>query len=251
MNVSKVYKYYVVEDESLIRKNLIKKISSLNLPLELVGEASDGLSAMQQIADLCPNLVITDIKMPLCDGLELASFIQKNHPHIQTIILSGYDDFSFAQSAIKFGVKEYLLKPIDLSNLSVTLQKVLLSFRGETDQLDNYKSDLASLNHKAVCELTAAYLQEHYSEEICFQDLADHFGFTLEYLGKIFKKEMQETPLKYLTRIRMNEAKRLLINNPELKIQKVGELVGYKEGFYFSRAFKAYTGVQPSKFKDK
>lgn len=249
MTKTQTYSYYVVEDESLIRKNLIKKISSLDLPLTLVGEASNGMDAIVEIEKLYPNLVITDIRMPQCDGLELASYLQKNYPKIYTMILSGYDDFAYAQSAIKYGVKDYLLKPVDEKALFESLHKVLLSFNSESEHLDTFRPASNRLDQKAICELMEQYLQEHYPHDISFQDLAEHFGFTLEYLGKIFKRQTGETPLKYLTKIRMNEAKRLLIQHPDLEIQKIGELVGYKDGFYFSRAFKAYTGVQPSEFK--
>ena len=81
------------------------------------------------------------------------------------------------------------------------------------------------------------------------QGLADKFGFTSEYLGRIFKKVTGETPQKYLTKLRMNEAKRLLLSSPETEIQIIGELVGYKNAFYFSRAFKNHTGLQPSEFR--
>ena len=96
------YKYLVVEDESLIRKNLIKKITSLDLPLTLIGEAANGMEAIVKVEKDCPDLVITDIRMPQCDGLELSRYLHKNHPGVKIIILSGYDDFSYAQAAIKF-----------------------------------------------------------------------------------------------------------------------------------------------------
>ena len=115
------YKYFVVEDEQLIRKNLIKKIESLQLPFELAGEASNGMDARIQIEKTCPDLVITDIRMPQFDGLKLAEFLEKNYPHIKVVILSGYDDFSYAQSAIKFRVKDYLLKPVTIEALSESL----------------------------------------------------------------------------------------------------------------------------------
>ena len=64
------------------------------------------------------------------------------------------------------------------------------------------------------------------------------------------QKYTGETPSKYLTKLRMNEAKRLLVGKPEMEIQKIGEMVGYKDGFYFSRVFKSYTGIQPSEFRN-
>ena len=119
MNNIPSYKYLVAEDESLIRRNLVKKIESLNLPLTLVGEASNGKDAIGLIGEHFPDLVITDIRMPQTDGLELAQYLQKNHPGTRTIILSGYSDFSYAQSALRYGVMDYLLKPVTLEALPV------------------------------------------------------------------------------------------------------------------------------------
>lgn len=248
--MNKSYNYLVVEDESLIRRNLIKKIASLNLPLNLAGEASNGMEAILLADKLCPELVITDIRMPQCDGLEVAAYLQRNHPDVKIIIISGFDDFSYAQSAIQYGVKDYLLKPIKLETLSESLHKLLITMQKESESLEDYTADSSSLDREAICKLMETYLQENYRSDISFQVLSERFGFTPEYLSKIFKKQTGETPSKYLTRLRMNEAKHLLVGNPELEIQKIGELVGYKDAFYFSRAFKSYTGIQPSEFRN-
>lgn len=248
--MNKSYNYLVVEDESLIRRNLIKKIASLNLPLNLAGEASNGMEAILLADKLCPELVITDIRMPQCDGLEVAAYLQRNHPDVKIIIISGFDDFSYAQSAIQYGVKDYLLKPIKLETLSESLHKLLITMQKESESLEDYTTDSSSLDREAICKLMETYLQENYRSDISFQVLSERFGFTPEYLSKIFKKHTGETPSKYLTRLRMNEAKHLLVGNPELEIQKIGELVGYKDAFYFSRAFKSYTGIQPSEFRN-
>lgn len=249
MSSTPTYKYMVVEDESLIRKNLIKKINSLDLPLVLAAEASNGADAIPLIEEHFPDLVITDIRMPQYDGLELAQYLQKNHPGTKTVILSGYSDFQYAQSALRYGAMDYLLKPVTLEALSQSLQKILIAMNSESDELDSFRTSNSRLDQESICQLLETYLQEHFTQEISFQELGEKFGFTPEYLGKIFKKYSGETPSKYLTRLRMNEAKRLLLGNPEMEIQMVGELVGYKDGFYFSRAFKGYTGIQPSEFR--
>lgn len=245
------YKYFVVEDEPLIRKNIIKKIDSLHLSLKLAGEASNGMQARLLIEKTYPDLVITDIRMPQYDGLELAEYLHKNFPHIRVIILSGYDDFSYAQTAIKFHVKDYLLKPVTIEDLSQSLQKILLSLTEETQLLSSLCIHSSGLNQKDIFELLETYIQGHYKEEISFGDLANKFGFTPEYLGKVFKKYSGKTPSKYLISLRMNEAKRLLLSNPDIEIQKVGELTGYKDSFYFSRAFKAFTGISPLEFRER
>ena len=243
------YKYVVAEDERLIRKNLIKKISSLNLPLVNCGEAANGAEAIELITQACPHIVITDIRMPECDGLELVKYISENHPGIKTMILSGYDDFSYAQTAIRYSVSDYLLKPVVLDDLAHSLQKLIISLNEEFESMESYDVRSQSLNQTEIADLMVKYLQENFSHDLSMQGLADKFGFTTEYLGKIFKKNTGEPPQKYLTKLRMNEAKRLLLSSPEMEVQKIGELVGYKNAFYFSRAFKNYTGVHPSEFR--
>lgn len=243
------YKYLIAEDESLIRKNLIKKINSLNLPLTLIGDASDGGSAIEIIEKNCPDLLITDIKMPGCDGLKLTEYLYRNYPGVKVIILSGYDDFSYAQTAIKYGVKDYLIKPVTLEILSESLQSVLISICHEAGERESYCTNNDTLSQKAICELLEKYLKENFNKDISSTDLSEKFGFTPEYLGKIFKKYLGDTPNRYLTRLRLNEAKRLLISDTEMEIQKIGEMVGYKDSFYFSRIFKNYTGIQPREYR--
>ena len=243
------YNYVIAEDESLIRRNLVKKLEALDLPLQKAGEAANGEEAIQLIERYCPQLVITDIRMPLCDGLDVVKYLYDNYPGTKVIILSGYDDFSYAQRAIQYSVEDYLLKPVSRDTLSESVQKILIKMENESDRLNVFNTKDAALGPEALSQLVQKYLLENYQQEISFQELGEKFGFTPEYLGKIFKKYAGETPSKYLTRLRMNEAKRLLINEPDMEIQKIGELVGYQDGFYFSRVFKSYTGMQASEFR--
>lgn len=251
MQNTRIYKYLVAEDERLIRQNLIKKINKLGLPLELTGEAANGAEAIALIEKNCPDIVITDIIMPQCDGLELTEYVYKNHPGVKIVILSGYNDFSYAQTAIKFSVNDYLLKPITPEALSASLQKLLITMQSESQNLLAYQVNSNTLDQKDIAELLVKFLHENYKQDVSFQELASKFGFSVEYLGKIFKKHSGLTLSKYLTRLRMNEAKRLLVSHPDMEIQKIGELVGYKDSFYFSRAFKSFTGIQPSEYRNQ
>lgn len=251
MNSIRKYKYIVAEDEHLIRQNIIKKIDSLDIPLELAGEASNGQSAISLVEELYPSLVITDIKMPQSDGLELIQYIHKNHPHIKTMILSGYNDFKYAQSALKYGAKDFLLKPIKIEELNAALQNILVLLDSENKEISSFSIHPHSLKPEDLSKLMENYLRSNYSSINSLTNLSDKFGFSNEYLSKIFKKYIGETPIKYITKIRINEAKLLLINQPDLEIQKVGELVGYKDAFYFSRVFKSNVGIYPSDYRIK
>lgn len=251
MNSIRKYKYIVAEDEHLIRQNIIKKIDSLDIPLELAGEASNGQNAISLVEELYPSLVITDIKMPQSDGLELIQYIHKNHPHIKTMILSGYNDFKYAQSALKYGAKDFLLKPIKIEELNAALQNILVLLDSENKEISSFSIHPHSLKPEDLSKLMENYLRSNYSSINSLTNLSDKFGFSNEYLSKVFKKYIGETPIKYITKIRINEAKLLLISQPDLEVQKVGELVGYKDAFYFSRVFKSNVGIYPSDYRVK
>lgn len=247
MPQTKTYKFIVVEDEPLIRRNILKKISALELPLESVGDAENGKAALQLAETHFPHLVITDIRMPVMDGLQLAQCLYEKYPQIRCIILSGYDDFKYAQTALKYGVCDFLLKPVKIEELKSALQRVLVQLDAvhqSQSQMDAQGLSAEELNH-----LLVDYLRTNYRNDISLGRLAEQFGFSPEYLTKIFKKYNHDTPLKYIAKLRIEAAKQLLINEPTMEIKKVGEYVGYPDAFYFSRVFKSNTGVYPSEYR--
>ena len=117
-------KLFLVEDEVVMREGIKKRIDWAAENIDFVGEASDGELALPKILELKPDIVITDIKMPFMDGLKLSEHIRSELPSTKIIILSGYDEFSYAQEAIKLGVTEYLLKPITPAALLESVKAV-------------------------------------------------------------------------------------------------------------------------------
>ena len=105
-------KVFLVEDEVIMRKGIKNHIPWEKEGLEFVGEASDGELAYPLIKKTKPDILITDIKMPFMDGLELSSLVKKEFPNIKIIILSGYNEFDYAKRAISIGITDYLLKPV-------------------------------------------------------------------------------------------------------------------------------------------
>jgi len=115
----------IVDDEPIICRGLKETIQWEQYDIEIVGTACDGRQAVEFIqSQPYVDIVITDIRMPNMDGLELASYIYENHSSIRIIIISGYDDFEYAQKAIKLGVKDYLLKPVDIDELVNKVSKI-------------------------------------------------------------------------------------------------------------------------------
>lgn len=117
-------KVFLVEDEVVIRQSIRKNINWEQEGLEFVGEARDGEIAYPMIRQIKPDIIVTDIKMPFLDGLELSRLVKNEMPWIKIIILSGYDEFEFAREAISIGITDYLLKPIAGSRLLKAVLKV-------------------------------------------------------------------------------------------------------------------------------
>lgn len=121
---TRMLKVLLVDDEMYVRKGLYELIDWMDLNMEIIGEAENGAEALNLIESLQPDVIITDIRMPILDGLELIRAVEKM-PLLEPvfIIISGYHDFKYAQQAIRYGVHDYILKPIDDEELTTTLQK--------------------------------------------------------------------------------------------------------------------------------
>ena len=117
-------KIAIVEDELRIREGLARLIRKIDSSYEIVGEAEDGLAGVRIIARQRPELVITDVRMPDLDGLEMLRRLEEKSIRVKAIVLSAYSEFSYAREAIKLGVSEYLLKPINVGDLTLALKRV-------------------------------------------------------------------------------------------------------------------------------
>ena len=127
-------KVFLVEDEAIIRRGIKKNVEWEKNGFEFVGEAGDGEYAYPQILKTEPDILITDIKMPFMDGLELSHLVKKILPNTKIIILSGYNEFEYAKEAITIGISEYLLKPVTAASLTAVLRKVKEEIREEKEK---------------------------------------------------------------------------------------------------------------------
>lgn len=140
------YKVFLVEDEIVAREGIRNAIDWPAIGFEFCGEASDGELALPRIEEAKPDVLITDIKMPFMDGLQLSRIVREHMPWVKIIILSGYDEFVYAQTALKIGVTEYLLKPVSAADIIEVLQRaavVLDQEKSEREHLKQLKSQVA------------------------------------------------------------------------------------------------------------
>lgn len=249
-----IYRVVVAEDEPLILGSVVKKITSMNIGFEVIGTAEDGKTAFELIESHSPDVLVTDIRMPIMDGLELLKITSSKYPNIKIIVISGYDDFKYAQQALKYQAVDYLLKPLLTDELLETFSKIRISLDAQTNII-KYNilqlKDEYSYSPEEIAHLVEAYIKENYTQEINFDLISHNFNFSSSYLSKIFTKHIGENLSKYLISLRINKAKQLLLNNRELSIKDIGELVGYPNQFYFSRIFKSVVGKSPASYRDE
>ncbi len=134
------YKVFFVEDEIVTREGIRDNINWKGHGFEFCGEAADGETALPLLQALKPDVLITDIKMPFMDGLQLSKIVRERMPQVKIIVLSGHDEFEYAQQAIELGVAEYLLKPVSVQNLQNALQKISAQLDKEKREQENLKN---------------------------------------------------------------------------------------------------------------
>ncbi|MBZ9688595.1 response regulator [Clostridium estertheticum] len=144
-----MYKLILVDDEEEVRKGIIQKIKWEQYGFELVGEAENGREALEMAEKFTPDVVITDIKMPFMDGLQLSEELRKRFPTIKIIILTGFDKFEYAQKAVNLNVVEYALKPVS----SKEFIEVLLRVKAQIDEEMLRKKDMEAMKEYYVKSL--------------------------------------------------------------------------------------------------
>ncbi|MDQ0918363.1 response regulator [Paenibacillus sp. V4I5] len=120
-----MYRILIVDDEPMIRKGLQKLVEQSELPIESLRTAENGVVALQRIQEERPDFLFTDIRMPKMDGLELCARVAEMDADIQVVVISGYGDFEYAQKCVSYGVKEYLLKPVNIKGFQHVLEKLI------------------------------------------------------------------------------------------------------------------------------
>lgn len=238
-------KVLVADDEALIRDHLKQKIEKLNPRFEVVGTATDGQDLLKQVKATLPDVVFTDILMPLMNGLEAAEKLNEGYPYIKVVIISGHDDFAYAQQAIQHQVTSYLLKPVKAEELAGLLQGLMV-------ELDKDGVSLGGMEHNMspdqLCALLKTYIQNHYREQLSFHKLSGELHYSPAYITKVFRQCTGMTPVKYLTDLRINLAVRML-EKSQVPVSQVGQEVGYPNQYYFSRVFKQKTGMSPMEYR--
>lgn len=241
----------IAEDEKRIREGLVCALPWAELGFEVAGSASNGTAALELARRLKPRLLITDIRMPKMDGLELLRAVRQEIPKIKVLILSGYDEFAYAREALKYGASDFLVKPIGDEELIAALERVRAVIREEDSaglppQLKAV-ADADAGSHRLVRRVES-FVEQHYRRDLSIKEVADYAGLSPNYFSHLFKKASGLSFTDYLNSVRVAKACRLL-EETSLKIYEIAEEVGFTDYKYFSTVFRKITGDPPTKYR--
>lgn len=247
-----MFKAVLVDDEQIMTEGLKRLINWEALGVELIFCAYDGQSALGFILKEKPDIVVTDIKMPVMDGLQMIQEARAHQLDTNFIILSGYGEFEYAQKALRYGVKEYLLKPCNEREIEKSLEKVVVELRIKSGESKNEDEGAQPVLLDTVCVTQLKLCVEKYlnCSELSLKWLAENkLYMNADYLSKQFLKVTGERFSCYLNRIRVDKAMSYIEALNEETIASIAEKVGLGHNpQYFSKIFKKSVGYTPGEY---
>lgn len=249
-----MYRLIVVDDEPNTCDFLASYIEGEQIGFQVTGNFYDGLQAWKYIQENVTDCVITDIRMPQMDGLELAHRIHDEFPRIKVLLLSGYGEFEYARKGIEYGVRDYLLKPLDYAALSGKLRAIWNELNATQPRerqagTEQASAELLDEQSRIVIETAKRFVDEHYAEPISREQVAAICYMTPDYFGRYFKQGTGYTFGEYLVKVRMDRAIQFLHDN--YTVDMIAQLVGYGSSRHFTRVFKKTTGLTPMAYRTK
>lgn len=250
------YSVILVEDEMLVLEDLASTTEWNRLGLNLIATATNGLESEDKIKTLEPDIVITDIRLPGQDGLEMLSHCPVSH----AIILSGYTNFSYMQSAIRLGVFDYLQKPLDSEEFEATLLKLvdkikeedleLINFRKQNEKNSNGLINLPQSVENHVVNSAIIYISNNYSHPIGLQEASIALNISESHLSRLFKEVTGLNFLSYLNAWRVNKSIEMMKDTRQI-ISEVAINCGFPTPGYYAKIFRRFIGLTPTQYRDE
>ena len=248
-----MYNLLIVDDEPIIRRG-IKSLAILSeIGISEIFEAGNAEKCLEIVDKEHIDIIMLDINMPNTDGLTLAKMLKEKNKNFAIIMVTGYDYFEYMQTAIRLGVDDYLLKPVNKTDIELVLRRMIDKI--EKIRLENRLSELSvtsenittgdNSSFKAVRE----YMNEHlFDSDLSLGYMAENLGFNSSYLSGIIKQIYGIPFQEYLTLKRMEQAKILCLST-DMKNYEIAEEIGYEDVNYFTNRFKKTFGITPKQIK--
>lgn len=237
-----MYRLLIADDEKKLLHGLCDFYPWKDLGYRIVARVENGKQALAYIAGNPVDVVFTDISMPVMTGLELAEVLSRDYPDIRIVFLSGYAEFQYAQQALKFGVQDYILKPVKTDQL----RKTFLELKQKMDRERNVSMEEPGY-YQRIVKTVESYIRDNL-KTANLDEAAILVNLSAGYLSSLYKKETGCNFSDFVLKARMEKARELLLR-PEYKTYDISERLGYENPKNFSRAFKSYYGISPRDFR--
>lgn len=243
-------KVVLVEDEEIVLRELEETIDWEGLGLEVVGTAKDGIEGENMIKALSPDIVVTDIKLPGKNGLQMI----EDAAVTNGIILSGYTDFEFTKRAIRLGVFDYLEKPVDDDELEASLKTLAIRIVEDEKDMDSISDGCRIVLKEDVqnhwIKVAIEYIGKNYMNQIALSDIARETRLSESHLSSLFKAETGINFLQYLNEVRINAAIRLL-SSSSMNVSEIARSTGFPNPGYFTKIFRRFMGKTPTEYRNE
>ena len=259
------YRTLICDDEPAAVKMIEKIISSRSEDFTVCKLAYNGKEALEFAGANPVDLVVTDVNMPVLDGISLVTELQKVRPETESIIISGYQEFEYVQGAIRANASDYVLKPVTPSKIMEALGKVKKKLDKEytlrnndfynlaKERNDHYEelrkiNDETKVDRQKLFKDMTLYINKHIKEDIPVEQICKALGISQATLNRVIRQYAGESYKSYLTDIRIKEAINILDRIHDIPIKNLALEVGYNDPFYFSKVFRSYVGISPSEY---
>lgn len=249
-----MYKVVIIDDEPIIVEGLTRSIHWDKWGCQVVGTANDGMEGLKVIQRERPHIVFTDICMPGMDGLTMIAGMKSQFEQTQITILTGFQDFDYAQQAIRLGVTRFLLKPSKMEELSEAVEAMVTNLKNNhiepdeempADENEHLDTEASSF----IVKNAITYITENYAQKLKLSDVADKVFVSQWHLSKLLNRHTGQNFSEILNGIRIEKAKELL-KDPSLRIGDIAEEVGFLDMAHFSRVFKKQVGISANEYRN-
>ncbi|MDR1262062.1 MAG: helix-turn-helix domain-containing protein [Oscillospiraceae bacterium] len=245
----------VVDDEAVIVEGILRHLRKMELDDLRAQGAYSGREALAAMDFFRPDLLITDIRMPDMDGLELIAKTRRAGLCDRFIILTAYEVFEYARLAVENQALRYLVKPIDWPTLEAPILELAQQRKAEVNAdnvLRQYSQLFAVVERehlsRALTQVTRI-IKASDGIDVSLTQLAARTELSENYICILFKKELGVTFLQYVYALRVRRAMELLLTEPDKTIEDIARRVGYQSDRQFFRVFREWTGMSPHQFR--
>lgn len=240
-----MWKVVVADDEDYMLEAMEKLIDWEKLDCQLVYKAKNGYELLEQIKNGVPDIVITDIKMPVMSGIQVAQYVYEHMLPVKIIILSAYAEFEYAQDAIQYDVCGYIVKTSVIEMLPAMIKKAIRKLSSpvtEEKEIGEYYAD-------DIYGRLKKYIDEHYMDKLTLQQIAKDIHANGSYLSRLYKMKTGQNLFDAINKRKLEKAKEYIRQGN--RIYEIAQKVGFDDVSYFSRVFRKYEGCSPREYEKR